>query len=244
MLKNNMEVLQIILRWIDSLNKKIGCLVIHGFGGNTKEVLPLAEHLDSQGFVTVCPELKGHTGNRRDLARATYGEWIGSAEEGMEQLKIRCGRIVLVGFSMGGLIAANLAVKNDVDAVVTLNMPIYYWDLNRVITNIRDDLKNGKADSLKHYIRSAFDKPLSSLINFRLLLQKTKALLKEIKCPIFITQALEDDAVKYKSANYIYENVSSSKKKVKLYEGSGHMICHSRAADRVFDDISKYIISI
>lgn len=226
------------------MEKRIGCLLIHGFGGNIGEMLPLIEYLNNQGFITLCPELKGHTGKRGDLAHVKYMEWIESAEEGLHSLKCQCDAIVLIGFSMGGLIAANLAVKYKISAMITLNMPIYYWDFKRIAVNIKNDFRTKEYSNLKYYIRSSFDKPLSALANFRMLLKKTKYILKEVQCPILIVQALEDDTVHWKSANYIYDNVSSNCKKIRFYKDSGHLVCHSSAAGIIFSDIADYINNI
>jgi len=223
------------------MNKTIGCFIIHGFGGSIKEILPLAQYLDKEGFITCCPQLKGHTGKRRDLSHVRYTDWIESAENELKQFKSQCEYIVLIGFSMGGLIAVNLAAKYGIDAMVTLNMPIFHWDFNIITQNIWEDLKNKKCKYIKHYLKASFNKPLYSLINFKILLHSTKPLLKKIRCPIFIVQAMEDDTVQHRSADYIYNNVSSSNKEVKYYRGSGHLICYSNAADKVFDDAAHFI---
>jgi carboxylesterase len=67
-------------KWWNGMVNKIGCLIIHGFGGNIEEIKPLKQYLDRQGFTTICPQLKGHTGRRRDLGKYGYTDWIESAE--------------------------------------------------------------------------------------------------------------------------------------------------------------------
>lgn len=218
-----------------------GCLVIHGFGGSTEEVRPIADFLIKRGFEIVCPELKGHTGRRRDLASVNYLEWIKSAEEGLRALQKKCADIYLIGFSMGGLIAANLAMKYKVRGVITLNMPIYPLDFKKISQNIAEDIKGGRSDSVKRYVTHTFNKPLKAYVNFKILLDRTKARLEKLCAPIFIIQALEDDTVHHKSAEFIYEKVSSATKEIKYYEGSGHLICYSRAVNNVFEDIGDFL---
>jgi carboxylesterase len=43
-------------------NNKLGCLIIHGFGGGIFEIESLADYLTERGYIAACPELKGHTG--------------------------------------------------------------------------------------------------------------------------------------------------------------------------------------
>lgn len=226
------------------MEKETGCLIIHGFGGSIEEVAPLSNFLSDSGFTVVCPKLKGHTGKRRDLNGISYNDWINSAEEGLQRLKSTCDSVILIGFSMGGLIAVNLALKYKVDGIITLNTPIYYWDFKKIFLNISQDIYNKKPLNTRRYIKSSLDKPLSSLINFKMLLIKTKPLLKEVKCPVFIAQALEDDTVQKRSAEHIYKNILSQNKFIKYYEGSGHLICLSGICNKVFNDVVEFIYYI
>jgi carboxylesterase len=168
------------------MNVKRGCLLIHGFGGGVKEVFPLAERLREEGYKVICPILKGHTGRRKDLKGITYQDWITSAEAGLQDLLGECDEVYLIGFSMGGLIAINLALNYKVCGVVTLNAPIFYWDIKRIVLNIIEDIRKGKPENIKHYIRSGGSFPLSALLNFRKLLNKTKPKIKEVQCPVLL----------------------------------------------------------
>jgi Esterase/lipase len=105
-------------------HKNTKFLLIHGFGGGVHEVKPLAEHLISNGFEAVCPLLKGHSAARKDMQKVTYEDWIDSAEKELLTLKKTGGDIILIGFSMGGLIAFNFAYKYDVKTIITINTPI------------------------------------------------------------------------------------------------------------------------
>jgi len=227
-----------------NMTKKIGCLIVHGFGGSLEEISPLSNYLTSKGFYVVCPKLKGHTGKRRDLRGVSYEDWIESAEEGLKKLEAYCDSIVLIGFSMGGLISVNLSLKYKVHGIVTLNCPIYYWDFKKIFLNILQDIYNKKPSHISRYIKSSLDKPLSSLINFKVLLQKTKPLFKEVRCPIFIAQALGDEIVQVRSAEYIYKNISSHIKQIKYYKDSNHLICLSSISQLVLNDILEFISNI
>ena len=227
---------------IKKQNDLIGCLLIHGFGGNISEVQPLADYLTSQGYMVECPSLKGHTGKRNDLRHCNYKDWIASSKEGYDRLQLKCDTIYLVGFSMGGLLAFHLALKNKVNGVVTLNAPIYYWDLKRVAINIADDFRAKKFNNLRRYIDSTYKLTFHAMLNFRMLLSKTKPILRDIKCPIFIAQALQDDTVHKMSANYIYQSIGSEYKKLEFYDGSGHQILWSKVADSVIKDVADFLL--
>lgn len=224
-----------------SMNKEIGFLIIHGFAGTIGDIEPLNRYLLDKGFDTVCVKLKGHTGKRMDLARVSYVDWINSSEEGLMELSSRCKKIIAIGFSMGGLIAANVCQKYDVEAIITLSTPIYYWDIKRIGINIMKDLKTRNFNSLSRYLKSIIRIPLLALINFKILLMKTKPIFKQIRCPILVIQGLLDDTVHYRSADYIYSNVSSQLKIIKYYNNSNHIICQSKDRNKVFDDIFVFV---
>lgn len=223
---------------------RLGCLIIHGFGGSIYEVEPLAEHLNEKGYDVLCPHLKGHTGQRRDMKNAVYGDWIESAEKELLKLKENTEEIVIIGFSMGGLIAINLACKYDIKGIVTINTPIYYWNLKRVMLNLMRDLKNRRTDYFKRYMRANKNSPIPAMYNFLLLLKQTKPQICHVDCPALIIQANDDDTVRKASVDYIYSNLSSAHKEIKLYDNGGHLILRSQEAAQVIKDVEMFLDSL
>lgn len=219
---------------------KIGCLIIHGFGGNVGEIEPLRIHLEESDFQVVCPELKGHTNQRKDLWKVNYEDWIVSAHVGLEQLYKQCDKVIVIGFSMGGLIAANLVKNYPNIAMITLCTPIYHWDIKRVVLNLFYDIKARELTNFKRYVKAS-GIPLRALLNFKCLLLKTKPLFKELSCPVFIAQSMLDDTVQHRSAEFIYDNIQSKIKEKKYYSNSGHLICQGPDREELFVDIEKFI---
>jgi carboxylesterase len=172
------------------MGNRTGCLIIHGFGGNINEVKPLANFMKDKGFITYCPTLKGHIGDKKSLSSVSYKDWIESADNGLKYLLPKCDRVVVIGFSMGGLIGVHLATKYNIHALATLSSPIYYWDIKRMFLNILQDIKTKNFTNLKRYRSTGNKLPFSALVNFRIILSKTKPLFKRVKCPLFIAQGL------------------------------------------------------
>lgn len=222
---------------------KLGCLIIHGFGGGIYEIKSLADYLGGNGYMIACPKLKGHTGIGRDMKNADYKDWITSAEEELIKLTEKTSNIAIVGFSMGGLIAVNLACKYNIKAIVTINTPIYYWNIYRVFLNILEDFKNKEASNFMRYIKAKKASPIISMINFLLLLNSTKPKLINIKCPFLIIQTKDDDTTKLKSANYIYNNICSIDKKINVYEKGGHLVLNSPYKEKVIKNIEIFLKS-
>ena len=217
------------------------CLIIHGFGGGLYEVEPLASYLAALGYEVMCPVLKGHGLSRKEMSRAKYKEWIASAEEELIKLRESGDEIILIGFSMGGLIAFNLACTYEVQAIITINTPIFFWNICRVFQNLAADIANKNLNHCKRYLRARSNSPFLSMIQFLRLLHKTKPKLKEINCPLIIIQAKDDDTVRIKSVDYINRHVSSEYKRIKYFPEGGHLILLSPTERKVLDSVDDFI---
>ncbi len=224
-----------------SNNNKPKLLIIHGFGGGVHEVKPLAEYMMNSGYEVACPVLKGHSAGRKEMAKTNHAEWVRSAELELLKLKESGHEVILIGFSMGGLIAFNLACVHEVKAIVTINTPIYYWNLWQVARNLADDVKNKSLRHTRRYMRAKGNSPIRSMAQFLLLLHKTKGKLKNVNSPLMIVQAEDDDTVRRKSVDYINKHVSSDSKIIRVFPEGGHLILLSHAAEQVMSCAEDFI---
>ncbi|NLO83110.1 MAG: alpha/beta fold hydrolase [Clostridiales bacterium] len=224
------------------MKNKIGCLIIHGFGGSPEEVNPLAEYLHTKGITTLTPVLEGHTGEKTDLLGVSYKQWIESGKNALNELSRMCKDIFVIGFSMGGLVAASLPNLQKIKGIATLNTPIYPCNFGGMFKNIMQDIRNGTFENLRFYAASSAKLPFSTLIEFLKFLHNAKPKFKNLRCPLFVAQALEDDVVQPKSAIYIHRQAPSVSKTLKFYKGAGHLICYSAAASKLFGDVLSFIL--
>jgi carboxylesterase len=99
-----------------------GALVIHGFTANVGSMRGLAEALADAGFAVSAPLLPGHGTKVEDLVDRTWSDWYGAALEAYRDLAGEVDRVVVVGLSMGGSIAAMLAVDHpEIAGIVCIN---------------------------------------------------------------------------------------------------------------------------
>ncbi len=216
-------------------------MIIHGFGGGRFEIEPLKSFLNDQGYETYCPLLAGHERGRRELASAEYHQWIDSAQEGYDILKSKCSKVIIIGFSMGGLIGVNLLKNNEAAGLVTLSTPVWFWDFKIIAGNIFDDIRKRRKASIKRYVRSVVRIPLTACLNFQKLLSKTKPMFKEVNVPCLIVQGKRDDTARWQSADYIHRHVKSDKKELKYFDDAPHLICCYENSQKVFEDILAFI---
>jgi carboxylesterase len=224
--------------------KKCACLLIHGFGGSPAEVQPLTADLARRGYPVITPVLKGHTGCGKDLRGVRYTDWIESAETAFLELKAHHEKVVIAGFSMGGLIAVNLAVQYEVAALITINTPIYHWDFAMIFKNIGHDIQRRQSVHIRRYLKNCSGFPLGALLNFRVLLDRTKPLLLRVTSPFYIIQACEDDTARKESAVYIRNHIGSTRKELSYIAGTGHQLLESPAAAEVIAKIGNFIESL
>ncbi|WP_126428538.1 alpha/beta hydrolase [Brevibacillus marinus] len=216
---------------------KVGCLIFHGFAGDIYEVLPLAQALKEAGYAVECPTLDGHGLSRRHLAASTRHNWLASAEEAYKRLAMRAERIVLIGFSMGGLLAVQIAARCPAEFLVLINTPYFYWDIGQAFRNLNRDFRS----HLSRYLNSLLRIPLSSMLQFRLLLAETKRLLPTVVCPCLILQAKQDDTVKAISAEYLKRQLGSADCSLHYFPASGHKLLLDVEAEQAIQLIKERI---
>lgn len=209
----------------------IGCLIIHGYTGGPYEVEPLANYLDEKtDWQIEVPVLSGH-GPELDLEDVHYETWIKDAEKALLKLKETCDTIYVVGFSMGGMIAAYLAANYPIDRLVLLSTARKYLSFRHLSTYIKSGIELSLKGELresnlyKHY-KYKFDVvPFSANIEFMKLVNKTKAYLKNIQSPVFIAQGQKDALVPSRAAYSLHDEIGSTDKEVVFFERSNHLIC-------------------
>ena len=94
----------------------LGVLLIHGFTGSPFELHLLARHVHAAGYHCALPLLAGHHDSLSTLSATRWPDWLASAEDALHALHRQIAattdqapRIAVVGLSMGGLLALDLA---------------------------------------------------------------------------------------------------------------------------------------
>lgn len=214
----------------------IGCLCIHGFTGGAYEIKPLADHLRSQtDWCIEVPTLPGH-GKELALDKVSYQDWIAKAEDTLLNLMKKTDSIYLVGFSMGGMIAAYLAAKYDIAKLVLLSPSRKYVNLKQIAIDtgriFRDSLI-GELDNnfiYRHYHHKKGVVPLRSYLEFVKCMRFTKPFLQAVTCPVLVAQGIQDGVVPYTTTQYLDREIPTDIDVI-YYADSKHLICLGQDKD-------------
>lgn len=85
-------------------------IFIHGFMGSPRQFDKLAESIHRAGFSAAAVLLPGHGSTTKAFSSGTMESWLNHAYAEVERF-LEYDKIYLVGHSMGGLIAINMAIK-------------------------------------------------------------------------------------------------------------------------------------
>lgn len=215
-----------------------GCLLLHGFTGCRHDLEPLRRLLLRLGYQVSAPVLKGHEADAAALGKSCRQDWLACAQAALDELRGRCEKVVVVGFSMGGLLAANLCRHNEVDGIVFINTPVYYWGLGRVF---RDLCRNFRG-SVRRYGGALKGTPFHALWEFQMLLSGTKPVFRTIQCRSLVLQSVHDDVVDPKSAEYIFTRLQGDKEMNEIAQGD-HVALLGAGSAQTCTFVRKFLVS-
>lgn len=85
-------------------------LLIHGIGSHSSVWYQVAAHLAEQGFHVIAPDLSGH-GNSNRVSKYSVSSWVSDLQETLTAFP---SPDLIIGHSLGGLLAAGVAVDLEV----------------------------------------------------------------------------------------------------------------------------------
>lgn len=228
----------------------IGILLIHGGGGGTcADLKPLAEDLHMKGGYTInIPLLPGYGTTPKDLKNTRIDYWKSAINRELSILIEKCDKIVVGGHSMGGVLILILAANYNLDGIFTISAPIgvqrflfHLVPLFKIFVKYHTiDSEQFKKDTNGKWV--GYDKiPLNIATKLKKLMREMKKSLSEIKCPTLIFQGKLDSEIKSNSIDYIYDNITSKKKRKIWLENNDHPILDSPDHKQIVLELIKFI---
>lgn len=231
-----------------------GCLLIHGFTAVPAEMRWLGEYLARQGHTVLGLRQTGHGTTPEDLQHATWRHWLGSGADALHILRDQCERVFVMGLSMGGMTALNLAKLFPVDGIVTMSTPVTQkadWRLNYVdvIAPVMPYQKKKPAPPERaalrapdHYSYPVW--PVRAVKQFADYVTATRANLPTITAPILITHSRIDTFILPENADLINAEIGSRHKELLWLEKSDHIITEGPERQTLFERIGAFIAAV
>ena len=229
----------------------LGCLLIHGFSGSPPEMRWLGAYLAGHGVRVEGVRLAGHGTRPEDLADLTWRDWFQSVEEGFDRLRKECRAVVVVGFSMGGLLALHLCASrpSEVAGLVTMSSPIFFRDQRiHLVPMVRHVVRwhhvrrpSMNTDPAAHTRYVSYRRyPLVAVEELLDLMRTTRKLLPAISTPALIMQGMRDGVVDPRSADFLFSRIGSARKELVLWHNSGHGVVFDSEREAVWRKVWEF----
>ncbi len=228
-----------------------GVLILHGFTSSLDCVRGVELAVKALGLPTRMPILRGHGAESPEALRGvTWPDWVADAESALRDLLDGVEQAIVFGHSMGGLVALTLGADHGdvIDslvvaaAAVQLSSPLAPGRplhlLAPLVTRLlnRIDMPPVYADpSLAEHDTNYPWAPSDAALSLLTFSKRTRRRLPEVEVPTLILQSHNDSTVAPKSAEIIYEHISTpaGEKQIVWFEETEHEMfrdCEREAA--------------
>ena len=229
-------------------------LLLHGGGDTPQTLRQLATHLHDAGYAVDVPLLPGHGRTIREFASVTSDDWIATAREHYHRLRQRHDWVAIVGLSMGGALAVQLAADDPTLPALGLLAPYLampastsrvawaapLWGLfvpyvrSASARSVHD--ATAAASSLAYGVFTA-----RALYALRTTVLRATAALPRVQAPTLVVQSREDNRISVPDAERAFQRLGAREKRLVWIEGAGHVITVDYGRDRVFALIHEWL---
>ena len=236
---------------------KQAVLLIHGFGGNPKELEPLHDLLVKKKIPVVSVTLTGHGKGRYSVPVVTEAHWRKDIFTAFDSLQKKYSSVCVVGFSMGGALALQIATERVVSKLVLISpcfhlkyrwkyiLPSDWWlaGLKRTIPLLRKiGLRVRKNRGPFRYLAHDY-LLLNSIDSFFAVKNKAIVLAGSIHTPILIIHSTKDKVTDFVMSKKVFETIPSLEKKFVRYTHGGHLLLYTKDAEDALGEIERFLLN-
>lgn len=235
--------------------RDLGVVLIHGFLAAPSELAELAAYLNGKGLTVYLVRLRGHGTSPEDLAGRTAAEWIDSVDRGYALMSALCKRVVVGGFSFGGGLALDAAVRIDGLAGVFAVCPplrlrdrssrlaplLAIWNRVKDLAHLHGHKKEFIDISPEHPHINYLRLPLQGLLELERFMKSLEERLAEVKVPALLLQSEGDPTVDPEGTAHIFEHLGSADKTYRTFALQRHGILLGDGAEEVHGVIGEFI---
>lgn len=231
---------------------RTACLLIHGFTAMPEEMRLLGDHLAGQGHTVLGVRLAGHGTHPEDLARTRWTDWLTTVEDGLAVVERLSERVVLIGQSLGGMIALTSAASYRVAGVVAMSTPFgghppVRWRLGSRLPGLR---RKPVAAHPELGLEREADYPAYVAAPRRIerevagLHAALGRALPSIEVPVLVIQSRADPWVSADAAESIHARLERADRRLLLVDGLGHSIALDPERAEVFRAVGAFVAEL
>jgi carboxylesterase len=229
-------------------------LLLHGAGDTPQTLRYLGDALFARGFHVVAPLLPGHGRDLRDFQLITADELSAAVRQRYADLRSSHAWVGVIGISMGGALAVQLAAThNDIPALGLvapyLAMPKRVERLakfSRVWGIFLPAAESSEGISVFDPIER--DRNLAygvftpaGLRALYATMQRARAALPRVTSPTLVIQSREDNRIAPQDAEAAFARIGSRDKHLEWVTGAGHIITVDFGRDHVIARLAAFL---
>lgn len=207
--------------------------MVHGFGSRLASEF---DELDAFLKEHQYPTMRFNIYDVSDDNDSAWNVWIRRCEEKMKEALAQNEQVVVIGFSMGGVIASYLASIYPVQSLILVAPAFQFLDYAKIeqasVNKIRSIISSASRDH----------KGLGSSQTrcFMDIISHFKDSIEHVSCPVLILHGLDDEIIPLRSSRKAYERIGHSRKRMlfiadgrhrMLYDGQVEPVCFALILD-------------
>lgn len=229
---------------------------LHGFSGTTSELAPLLEAVSSAGYAVRAPLLRGHGTRPEELQACAFDDWVSGAREELRAARSRHGAVVLAGFSLGSLVALELAREEGacVGLVLLGNAVRLSFPASAMFSAVEalgvslPDLylvKLWSADMADAEARrriTAYDRhPLRGALEVFRGSRRVEAHLGDIRCPTLLLHGARDHVCPVSNVEHVRRALGAREIYTRVFPRSAHLVAADLDRAAVADEVLRFM---
>lgn len=202
--------------------KRPTLVLIHGFGTRrTDEFLTLIPFLQDLKYEVVAPNLFDPTIETDD----NINDWMSRAEKAVDDVLAQKKKVILIGFSMGGVIATKIASERPIEKLILLAPAFTYLTLNNAVAAISKVIQQEKEkDKEPKEIGPYPEMPNHFTKTFMSIVDSYKDTIKHITIPTLFLHGIDDTVIPYTSSRRYIKKIPHDQTALLIFDQTGHKI--------------------
>lgn len=230
-------------------------LLIHGYTGTPRDMHYLSERLAATGRAVAVPRLPGAGTDMADISRTDRKLWRRRVFDSWQDLRARYSKVSVAGYSMGGLLALDLASRVNLERVTLLapaillsNPVVGLTPLLAPFARLLPEIETGwtpeegdDETDIELGRRYWSKRDIPSLAQLKLLQSATRRRLRRIKAPVMAIISSGDNSVPTRVIATLERGLPQGLQRSLVVEKCGHDVPQGADRETVADAVIAWL---